>query len=138
MRNNIAHDDPTREFKGAEQHSRKRNVTYFMKKVVKKFYSAASKDEVTVPTSMKKKLSKALKMLKRKVQPEEMTNKHISHKDVSKIEVDDGNKRVGPATTKKSEKNTMQLSSDDICEDASKINGGRWIKTDSDYLVLEL
>lgn len=68
-RNNISHDDPAREFKGAEQHSRKRNVTCFMKKMVKKFHSssrssiATSKDEATVPISVKKKLSKVSLLL---------------------------------------------------------------------------
>lgn len=63
-RNNIIRDNPTREFEEEEQHSRKRNVAYFIKKVVKKFHSssrnstAASKDEVTAPIPMKKKLSK--------------------------------------------------------------------------------
>ncbi|KAL1539895.1 protein LAZY 1-like isoform X1 [Salvia divinorum] len=118
-RNNIAQNDPAREFKGAEQRSRKRNVTCFMKKVVKKFHSssstATSKDGDAVPISMKKKLSKALKMLQRKVHPEDMTDKHIPHKDVCKIEVDDGNKTVGPAPSKKKE-STKKLSSDDVCK----------------------
>lgn len=63
-RNNIANDDWTREFRGAERHSRKKNATRFMKKVVKMLHSlsssstTSSKDEATLPISMKKKLSK--------------------------------------------------------------------------------
>lgn len=70
-------------------------------------------------------------MLQRKIHPEAMTDKHIHHKDVCKFDVDDRNNIVGPAASK-SEKNTKRLSSDDICEGAFTINGGRWIKTDSD------
>ncbi|XP_047955294.1 protein LAZY 1-like isoform X2 [Salvia hispanica] len=142
-RNNIAHTDPAREFKGAEQRSRKRNVTCFMKKVVKKFHSSSSSstttstDGDTVPISMKKKLSKVLKKLQRKVHPEDMTGKHILHKDVFKTEVVDGNKMLGPAP-RKTKENSKKLSSDDICKGSSTTNGGHWIKTDSDYLVLEL
>lgn len=72
-----------------------------------------------------------LKKLQRKVHPEEMTDKHIPSKDVCKIEVDDGNKMVGPAVSKKRE-NTKKLSSDDTCKGSSTTIGGRWIKTDSD------
>ncbi|KAL1547390.1 hypothetical protein AAHA92_23875 [Salvia divinorum] len=130
-RNNIAHYDPAREFKGGKQHLRKRNVTCFIKKVVKKFHSssssstATSKDEATVPISMKKKLSKVLKMLQRKVHPEQMADKHIPHKDY-------GNKMVGSAARKK-RGNTKKLYSDDICNGSSTTNGGHWIKTDSDF-----
>ncbi|XP_057800525.1 protein LAZY 1-like [Salvia miltiorrhiza] len=140
-RNSIDQDQPPRESKGAEQHSRKRNVTCFMKKVVKKFHSSSTSstatDEAIVSISVKKKLSKVLKMLQRKVHPEEMTDKHIPRKDVCKIEVDEGNKMVGSPPSKK-RGNTKKLSSDDICKGSSPTNGGRWIKTDSDYLVLEL
>lgn len=68
-RNAIANVDPPRDFKGAEQHSRKRNVARFMKKVVKKLNSLSSsptttsKDKTTVPISMKKKLSKVSLLL---------------------------------------------------------------------------
>lgn len=61
-----------------------------------------------------------------------MTDKGIPSKDVFKIEVDDGDKMVGPAARKKSGKNSKKLSSDDICNDSSTFIGGRWIKTDSD------
>ncbi|XP_042047161.1 protein LAZY 1-like isoform X2 [Salvia splendens] len=135
-RNMIAHDDQAREFKGGKQHLRKRNVTCFIKKVVKKFHSssssstATSKDEATVPISMKKKISKVLKMLQRKVHPEQMAEKHKPYKDY-------GNKMVGPAARKKRD-STKKLCSDDICNGSSTANGGHWIKTDSDYVVLEL
>ncbi|KAI3457816.1 hypothetical protein Pfo_014479 [Paulownia fortunei] len=153
-RNNIVHDDPTRKCEGAEKQPRKRNVAHFMKKVVKKFHSssssstASSKNDAAVSISIKKKLSKALKMFHRKVHPEEMTEeqfvklqkgekKDISHKDACQIGYDE-KKMVGQAASKKSEKNTMKLSSNGISKGASTITGGHWIKTDSDYLVLEL
>lgn len=70
-------------------------------------------------------------MLQRKIHPEAMTEKHIPHKYICKLDVDDGHNIVGPATSK-SGKDTKKLSSGDICEGALTINGGRWIKTDSD------
>lgn len=70
-------------------------------------------------------------MLQRKVHPEEMTEP-LPNKDVFKIEIDSGNKMVGPAASKRSGKNRKKLSSDYVCADSSTVNGGRWIKTDSD------
>lgn len=85
----------------------------------------------------------ALKMLRRKVHPQEMTEKQfvkmqksekkdIPHEDAYRIGGDDENKMVGQAASNKSEKNTRKLSSNGICKGASTINGGHWIKTDSD------
>ncbi|KAG8384989.1 hypothetical protein BUALT_Bualt04G0175500 [Buddleja alternifolia] len=147
-RNNIVHDDPTSKCEGAEQ-PRRRNVAHFMKKVVKKFHSssssstASSKKDADVPVSIKKKLSKALKMFHKKVYPEEMTEKHIaklkkskkkdiSYEDAYQIAGHNGNNKVALATSKKSKKNTKELSPDGICNGVSTINGGHWIKTDSD------
>ncbi|XP_020554702.1 protein LAZY 1-like isoform X1 [Sesamum indicum] len=152
-RNNIVHDDPIGKCEGAEQ-PRKRNAARFLKKVLKKFHSSSSsstvsfKNDAAVSISIKKKLSKALKMFQKKVHPEEMTEKQIAKlqkgykKDFSD---EDGrqighneNKMVHQAASKKSEKNIMKLCSNSTCKDASTTTGGHWIKTDSDYLVLEL
>ncbi|KAK6155371.1 hypothetical protein DH2020_009619 [Rehmannia glutinosa] len=147
-RNNTDHDDQIRKCEGATQ-PRKRNVAHFMKKVVKKFHcsssssTASSKNDAAVSISIKKKLSKALKMFHRKVHPEEMTEKQfvklqkgekkgISHEDACQIGGDNENKMVGQAGSKKSEKNTRKVSPEGTYKGASTINGGHWIKTDSD------
>ncbi|PIN19419.1 hypothetical protein CDL12_07923, partial [Handroanthus impetiginosus] len=152
-RNNIVHDDHTRKCE-AEQ-PRKRNVAHFMKKAVKKFHSSSSssmaspKNDGGVSIPVKKKLSKALKMFHKKVYPEKTTEKNSvklkngkmkdsSDQDAHQIEGDKNDKMVGQATTKGSATNTIKLSSNGINKCASPINRGHWIKTDSDYLVLEL
>lgn len=84
----------------------------------------------------------ALKMLHRKVHPEEITEKQFDniqksekkgmpHEAASRIGGDDENDMFGQPASKKSEKSTKKLSSSGICS-ASTTNGGHWIKTDSD------
>ncbi|KAI3463126.1 hypothetical protein Pfo_019789 [Paulownia fortunei] len=142
-RNNIVHDDPPiKKCEGAEQQARKGNVAHFMKKVVKKFHSSSSSCTAAVESNpMKKKLSKTLlKMFQKKVYPEEMTEKQfikkksISNEDGHHI----GNNKFERSGSKKSKKNSIKLSWPGICRGASPVNSGHWIKTDSDYLVLEL
>ncbi|KAL7106621.1 hypothetical protein ACP275_06G005000 [Erythranthe tilingii] len=154
-RNNIIHDDFKTKSDAAEQKPKKKDAAYFMKKVVKKFYSspsssmASSKSDAAVSLSIKKKLSKALKKFQRKIHPEEINdkrlvkmkkgeNKDISHADAGQIGGDNEDMMVDQAIGRKSENNTLKLYSEDISKGATAINGGHWIKTDSDYLVLEL
>ncbi|KAL6533498.1 hypothetical protein OROMI_027610 [Orobanche minor] len=146
---NIAHDDPTKICEEAEQEPRKREVADFMKKVVKKFHSssscskASSKNDAALSISIKKKLSKAIKMFHRKVHPEGMTEKQssklqkgekkdISHEDACQIRRHDENEMHSQGGSKKTENSIRKLSSNGTYRDASTINGEHWIKTDSD------
>lgn len=146
-RSNMLQDDtPIKKFEGgAEQQPRKGNVAHFMKKVVKKFHSSSSRcpnSDSATSNPTKKKLSKTIvKMFHKKVYPEEMTqkqllklskgrNKNISHDDI--------HNKFDESENKKTKKKTIKLSWAGICKGASPVNAGHWIKTDSDYLVLEL
>ncbi|PIN20762.1 hypothetical protein CDL12_06530 [Handroanthus impetiginosus] len=135
-RNSMVHDDPPVRKYGEEQDVRTKNVAHFMKKVAKKFHSsstAAAKDDNAASHPIKKKLSKSFrKMFQKKVYPEEMTEKKFAKPSKGK------NKGIGNDKLSKSKKNTMKLFWTGICKGASPVNGGHWIKTDSDYLVLEL
>lgn len=152
---NIAHNDPTKICEEAEQEPRKREVADFMKKVVKKFHSssscskASSKNDAALSISIKKKLSKAIKMFHKKVHPEGMTEKQsvrlqkgekkdVSHEDACQIRGHDENEMDSQGGSKKSENSIRKLSSNGTYREASTISGEHWIKTDSDYLVLEL
>ncbi|KAH6758605.1 hypothetical protein C2S51_018840 [Perilla frutescens var. frutescens] len=143
--NMVQEDTPIKKFEGAEQQSRKGNIAHFMKKVVKKFHSSSSSctnSDSASSNSTKKKLSKNIvKMFHKKVYPEEMTekqwlklskgrNKSNSHEDIHNKFDESENKRI--------KKKTIKLSWAGICKGASPVNAGHWIKTDSDYLVLEL
>ncbi|XP_051140524.1 protein LAZY 1-like isoform X2 [Andrographis paniculata] len=155
FRRNSTVTDNHKEIYGAEQHPRKKNAAIFVKKLLRKFCSSSSnsmvpsKNDAAASISIKKKLSKALKMLHKKVHPEEMTQEHTAklqkgnkknngHKDSCQTRENDENNLVLQKNRIINQKQTMKLSPNGICKDASTINGEHWIKTDSDYLVLEL
>lgn len=73
----------------------------------------------------------ALKMLHKKVYPEEITEKQFDNIQKSEKRGMHENEMVSQPANKKSEKSTKKLSSSDICS-GSTTNGGHWIKTDSD------
>ncbi|KAL3630842.1 hypothetical protein CASFOL_023826 [Castilleja foliolosa] len=147
-RSNMAHHDGSTKICEAEKQPRKRNATHFMKKVVKKFNSSSSlsktssKNDADVTISIKKKLSKAVRMFHRKVHAEEMTDKQfklqksekkdIFHENDRQIRGYNENKMVGHGGSKWSEKSTIKLSSNGTNGHVSTINEGHWIKTDSD------
>ncbi|KAL3653867.1 hypothetical protein CASFOL_003548 [Castilleja foliolosa] len=119
-----------------EKQPMKRNAAHFMKKVVKKFNSsssvskACSKNEAEVTISIKKKLSKAVKMFHRKVHPEEMTDKQFKlQKSDKKHTFNENDRHIRGYNENKI---TTKLSSNGTHGHASTINEGHWIKTDSD------
>ncbi|GFP98998.1 hypothetical protein PHJA_002043700, partial [Phtheirospermum japonicum] len=148
-RNNMAHHgDSTKICEGAEKQPRKKNAANFMKKVVKRFNSsssfskAPSKNHADVSDIPSSAWRRAVKMFHRKVHPEEMTDKQVKlqksekkdifHENDRQIRGYNENKMVGHGGSKRSEKSTMKLSSNGTHGDASTINEGHWIKTDSD------
>ncbi|GER47513.1 astacin-like metalloendopeptidase [Striga asiatica] len=136
----------------------KGNVARLVKKVVKRLSSNSSNstsgfddiddddDNAGVSLPIKKKLAKKLvKMFQKKVYPEEMTGKRFfkvtkSNKknkyNPSKEEHLAGHNNSDQSA--KSKKKTMRLFCTGVCTGSSPVNAGHWIKTDSDYLVLEL
>ncbi|CAA0823495.1 Unknown protein [Striga hermonthica] len=139
----------------------KGNVARLVKKVVKRLSSTSSNstagfddidddgdDNAAVSLPIKKKLAKKLvKIFQKKVYPEEMTGKRFfkvtkSNKknkyNYSKEDHLAGHNNSDQPATNKSKKNTMRLFCTGVCRGSSPVNAGHWIKTDSDYLVLEL
>ncbi|CAA3027653.1 Hypothetical predicted protein [Olea europaea subsp. europaea] len=155
FKRNLLHDDPSRKYEESEKEARGRYVKRFMKKMVKNSHSAtssstlSSKGDAAESISIKRKLSKALKVFCTKVYPEEMTakqfinlqkgkNKNIFHEGGHKIGGGNDNKKLAQVANIKNEKNTAKLFSNGVGKSASAVNRERWIKTDTDFLVLEL
>ncbi|KAL2552584.1 hypothetical protein Fot_06203 [Forsythia ovata] len=148
FKRNVHHEDPSRKCEGPEKEARGRYVTRFMKKVVKNFHSTSSstvssKGDAAESISIKRKLSKALKVFCTKVYPEEMTAKqfmklqkgkikNISHEGGYQIEGGNKNKKLAQAANIKNEKNTMKLFSNGVGKNTSSVNREHWIKTDTD------
>ncbi|KAK4426041.1 protein LAZY 1 [Sesamum alatum] len=138
-RNNIVHDDPpVTKCEGPQHKARTRNVAHFMKKVVNKFHSSSTNDTASGNKAIKEKLSKSLvKMFHKKVYPEEMSEKQFIKLAKGKKK-NNGSNKTEESGSKKSKKKKTKLCWNGICRGASPVDGGHWIKTDSDYLVLEL
>ncbi|CAA0813134.1 Unknown protein [Striga hermonthica] len=139
--NNMAHNKHMKIREESEQKSRKRNVSHFMKKMVKKLnptsrcLKVSSKDDAALSISFKKRLSKAIKIFDTKVRAKEMTDKQFGKHQKQRrksISHEDGNKMVGQGGSKWSDKGIGKLSSNGTHPGASTINRGHWIKTDSD------
>ncbi|GER31365.1 pre-mRNA-processing ATP-dependent RNA helicaseprp5 [Striga asiatica] len=97
----------------------------------------------------KKKLTKKLvKMFNKKVYPEEMAEKQIlkvtKSNEKKNYNCSKENHLIGhnnddqSASINKSKKNTIGLFCTGFGRGSSPVNAGHWVKTDSDYLVLEL
>ncbi|KAJ8546445.1 hypothetical protein K7X08_019028 [Anisodus acutangulus] len=133
-KNIIQEGDVGNEGKEKKQGKRK-HAAHFMKKMLQSLQSkskssttASSKGNITGSVSSKKKLPQVLKMFHRKVHPVNDNNlqdnetSNISCKAGNMGSISEVNTKFPPAPTPKKE----------------VINREHWIKTDSDYLVLEL
>ncbi|XP_009757313.1 protein LAZY 1-like isoform X1 [Nicotiana sylvestris] len=142
-RTNIVQESHVGTHDGKEKKQAKRkHAVDFMKKMLQNLHyksksstTAHSKGNVNGSVSSKRKLPQVLKMFKRKVHPEGLMNENIlQDNETSNISCktnnlranSEVNKKNSPAATTKKELNALT------------VNREHWIKTDSDYLVLEL
>ncbi|KAM3253393.1 protein LAZY 1 [Capsicum annuum] len=114
-----------------KKQGKKKHAAHFMKKLLRNLHSKSkssttdsSKGKVTGSVSSKRKLPQVLKMFHRKVHP--VNENNLQDNETSNISCKAGNSgAISEASTKFSPKKEV-------------INREHWIKTDSDFLVLEL
>ncbi|XP_019230590.1 PREDICTED: protein LAZY 1-like isoform X2 [Nicotiana attenuata] len=125
-----------------KKQAKRKHAVDFMKKMLQNLQCKSkgsttehSKGNVNGSVSSKRKLPQVLKMFKRKVHPEGLMNENIPQdNETSNISCktnnlganSEVNKKNSPAAAPKKELNALT------------VNREHWIKTDSDYLVLEL
>ncbi|CAA2955105.1 Hypothetical predicted protein [Olea europaea subsp. europaea] len=155
-KNKIVDDDPKGKSEGSEKRAKGNYLKHFIKMMMKKLHSTSKDSSVssidaTKSTSLKKKLPKGLKIFHKKVHPEGLITekqfklendmaKNISreHEGGHQIEKDNGKRSSQRANIKQHEQNAMKLSSNGLSKGASMVNREHWIRTDTEYLVLEL
>ncbi|CAA3008712.1 Hypothetical predicted protein, partial [Olea europaea subsp. europaea] len=157
-KNKIVDDDSNWKHEGSEKQAKGNCVTHFMKKMIKKLHSTSKRStasfsgDATECCSITRKLPKGLKVFNRKVHHEGLITekqfklqkgmaKNIAqeHENDHWLEKDNGKRKPSQtANIKQYEQNVMNRSPNGIDKGASTVNSEHWIRTDADYLVLEL
>ncbi|XP_009771785.1 protein LAZY 1-like isoform X1 [Nicotiana sylvestris] len=153
-RNNIAGEHHIGKDGKEKKQTKGRRAMHFMKKMLKNLHSKSksstdpSSGDVNEYVSRKRKLPQVLKMLKRKVHPAEgLTDKNKPLKDeIRKISCEAGklgangelNKMFSNTSVPTKILHASEVYPSDMEYDVSAVNREHWIKTDADYLVLEL
>ncbi|OIT02378.1 PREDICTED: protein LAZY 1-like [Nicotiana attenuata] len=152
-RNNIAGEHHIGKDGKEKKQTKGRHAIHFMKKMLKNLHSKSmsstdpSSGDVNESVSSKRKLPQVLKMLKRKVHPAEgLTDKNKPLKDeirnisceADKLGANKLNKMFTNASIPTKILHASEVYPSDIGYDVSAVNREHWIKTDADYLVLEL
>ncbi|XP_071915223.1 protein LAZY 1-like [Coffea arabica] len=146
----------TNKYDCTDYQPKKRHASHFMKKILKKLQSTASScttasaEKATESEAIKRKLPKVMKIFHRKVHPEGFTtkkqfiqadedkSKKNSSKSNNHYAEDTGKKRSHNKSDLKKEISKSVLSFKRADSGRVMVNREHWIKTDADYLVLEL
>ncbi|KAL3526195.1 hypothetical protein ACH5RR_014567 [Cinchona calisaya] len=154
--NDISCEKSTKKYDYTDKQAKKRYASLFMKKFLKKLHSTArssttaSAEKASESEAIKRKFPKVLKIFHRKVHPEGLiAGKQFVEKEQDKINKlsskpsipygeDAGEKRSQKKANLKKEISKSMLSAKQIDSGSTMANREHWIKTDADYLVLEL
>ncbi|GMP29706.1 hypothetical protein CsSME_00004693 [Camellia sinensis var. sinensis] len=160
-RTDMMYDNSTDKCEKGENHAKRTYATCFIKKMLKRLQfcstgqaASAASSAAADAVSTKRKLPKVLRMLHKKVHPERSAAEKEytkSHKyDVSKNSIDGGYNKGGLTLQKKintrsplrgmskKEVTNWDLSHKSLSSSGLTQKKEHWIKTDADYLVLEL